>query len=517
MNGFARMPFFVQLMLVSGGAMMFPAIYAAAISEWASSRAFMYSSIMFATLAAFIAVASFRPHGDDGLKRKNARDTERSGRNQLLSLVACYAVLPLMLAVPFAEATPDTRFFNAYFEMVSALTTTGATVFDDPERLSTPVHLWRAIVGWLGGLFAWVTAIAILAPLNLGGFEVVASRTETSRNAGASQIIYIASATERVAKFTVRLFPIYLGLTLALWFALAMVGSTPFVALCHAMSVMATSGISPTGGLGQGGAGFTGELLIFAFLFLALSRKTFTAEQPRIDAPPLYLDPELRIGLTLVIAVPLLLFLRHWGGVLEVDGDWGIMRALSSIWGGLFMTLFFLSTAGFESAAWENARLWSGLQAPGVLLMGLAIFGGGVATTAGGVKLIRLYALVRHGEREIEKLISPNSVGGAGPNARRIRREGAQVAWVYFMVFAFTIALVMVLLSLFGQSFEEAVVFTVSAITTTGPLVAVAGETALSYADLGAPEKFILAATMIFGRLEMLAIIALLNPDFWRR
>ena len=251
--------------------------------------------------------------------------------------------------------------------------------------------------------------------------------------------------------------------------------------------------------------------------FPAAVRAEFTAEQPRIDAPPLYLDPELRIGLTLVIAVPLLLFLRHWGGVLEVDGDWGIMRALSSIWGGLFMTLSFLSTAGFESAAWENARLWSGLQAPGVLLMGLAIFGGGVATTAGGVKLIRLYALVRHGEREIEKLISPNSVGGAGPNARRIRREGAQVAWVYFMVFAFTIALVMVLLSLFGQSFEEAVVFTVSAITTTGPLVAVAGETALSYADLGAPEKFILAATMIFGRLEMLAIIALLNPDFWRR
>jgi trk system potassium uptake protein TrkH len=149
--------------------------------------------------------------------------------------------------------------------------------------------------------------------------------------------------------------------------------------------------------------------------------------------------------------------------------------------------------------------------------MGLAIFGGGVATTAGGVKLIRLYALVRHGEREIEKLISPNSVGGAGANARRIRREGAYVAWVYFMVFAFTIAAVMMLLSLYGLDFEAATIFTISALTTTGPLVQVAGDVPLSYATLGDAEKLILAATMVLGRLEMLAIIALLNPEFWRR
>jgi trk system potassium uptake protein TrkH len=151
------------------------------------------------------------------------------------------------------------------------------------------------------------------------------------------------------------------------------------------------------------------------------------------------------------------------------------------------------------------------------LLLGLSVFGGGVATTAGGVKLLRLYALVRHGEREIEKLILPNSVGGAGANARRIRRQGAYVAWVYFMFFAITIASVMMILSLFGLQFEQAAIFTISALTTTGPLVSLAGETPLSYADLGAAAKCVLAATMVLGRLEMLAIVALLNPDFWRR
>ncbi len=515
MNRFSRMPFFVQLMLVSGGAMQIPAIYALVLDNMYVSRTFFYSGILFCTLAVFIAIARYRPGASED--RESKRDRDREGRNQLLTLVATYTLLPLVLAVPFSEATRDTSYFNAYFEMVSALTTTGATLFDDPARLSAPVHLWTALVGWLGGLFAWVTAVAVLAPLNLGGFEVISSRQPGQSEVRATQITRIAAAPERLAKFTSKLFPIYLGLTLVLWFALSMVGSSAYVALCHAMSVMATSGISPVGGLTAGGTGFFGELLIFAFLFLAVSRKTFTVDETRLDAPPLYRDPEVKIGLALIIVVPLFLFLRHWVAVLEVSGDWPFTRALSSLWGGTFMVMSFLSTAGFESAAWEEARLWSGLQAPGVLLMGLAIFGGGVATTAGGVKLLRLYALVRHGEREIEKLISPHSVGGAGAMARRIRREGAYVAWVYFMVFAFTIAGVMMLLSLFGLHFEPAVIFTISALTTTGPLVDVAGGAALSYADLGAPEKGILAATMVLGRLEMLAIIALLNPDFWRR
>ncbi|AJE46964.1 TrkH family potassium uptake protein [Celeribacter indicus] len=515
MNRFSRMPFFVQLMLVSGGAMLVPAFYALILREWDDARAFLYPSVLVCSLAGFIAIALFRPEATEA--RDGRRDRDREGRNQLLTLLGTYTALPLVLAVPFVEATQDTTFLNGYFEMVSALTTTGATLFDDPARLSRPEHLWTALVAWLGGLFAWVTAVAVLAPLNLGGFEVISSRQPGQSDARASQITRIAAAPERMARFTTKLFPIYIGLTLALWFALAMVGSPAFVALIHAMSVMSTSGISPVGGLTNTRTGFVGELLIFAFLFLALSRKTFTADNPRPDAPPLWRDPEMKIGLALMVAVPLLLFLRHWVAVLEVSGDWTFGRALSSLWGSMFMVLSFLSTAGFESMGWEEARLWSGLQAPGVLLMGLAIFGGGVATTAGGVKLLRLYALVRHGEREIEKLVSPHSVGGAGANARRIRREGAYVAWVYFMVFAFTIAGVMMLLALLGLDFERAAIFTISALTTTGPLVRVAGTDPMSYAALTDPMKLVLAGTMVLGRLEMLAIIALLNPEFWRR
>jgi trk system potassium uptake protein TrkH len=519
MNRFSRMPFFVQLMLLSAAAMMIPALFGGAIREHADGRAFFYSAVLLASFSCMIAIARFRTEKTEN--RDTRRDRDREGRNQLLVLVAAYTVLPILLAVPFAESIPDTTFFNAYFEMVSALTTTGATLFDDPDRLSQTVHLWIALVGWLGGLFSWVTAVAVLAPLNLGGFEVMSSRGAGRSNARVSQIVNVAAGPERLSKYTQRLFPVYFGLTIVLWFALSMAGSTPFVALCHAMSTMATSGISPVGGLNNPGggaqAGFLGELLIFGFMFLALSRRTFTVDQPGVNSSALWKDPEMRIALFLLIVIPSLLFVRHWGGALEVDEQSNIVAAFSSLWGGAFMVMSFLTTSGMESASWEAARLWSGLQAPGVLLLGLAVFGGGVATTAGGVKLLRLYALVRHGEREIEKLISPNSVGGAGANARRIRRQGAYVAWVYFMLFAVTIAGVMMLLSLFGLQFEQATIFTISALTTTGPLVHFAGEAPMYYADLSTPAKSILAATMVLGRLEMLALVALLNPDFWRK
>jgi trk system potassium uptake protein len=177
----------------------------------------------------------------------------------------------------------------------------------------------------------------------------------------------------------------------------------------------------------------------------------------------------------------------------------------------------FLTTTGFVSADWEEARIWSGLQAPGLILMGLAVFGGGVGTTAGGVKLLRVYALTIHGQREMDKLIHPSSVGGAGPAARQLRRQGAQVAWIFFMLFAFSIALVMAALTLSGLGFQESLVLAIAALSTTGPLVTMGGDAPLRLDLLTDAAKVIFAAAMVIGRLETLALIALLNPDFWRR
>ena len=113
--------------------------------------------------------------------------------------------------------------------------------------------------------------------------------------------------------------------------------------------------------------------------------------------------------------------------------------------------------------------------------------------------------------------MSPSSVGGGGRDARRIRRQGAYISWVFFMLVAISIAAVMVLLSLTGVPFETAMVLTVAALSTTGPLAVVAAETPIFYADLPEAAKMVLAGAMVLGRLETLAIIALFNPEIWQR
>jgi trk system potassium uptake protein TrkH len=199
------------------------------------------------------------------------------------------------------------------------------------------------------------------------------------------------------------------------------------------------------------------------------------------------------------------------------DTELSLIEGLRGIWGGLFTVASFLTTTGFESQFWEETRAWSGFGGSGVLLLGLAVFGGGVATTAGGVKLLRCYALSQHGIREMEKLVHPHSIGTPGRLGREFRRQGAYAAWVFFMLFALSIAVVMVVLSLTsGLDFEQTMILTVAALSTTGPLVESAGAAPIDLVVLSDPARVLLCVAMVVGRLEAIAIIALLNPEFWR-
>ncbi len=504
----ARLLTFPLILILSGisaVAMLGPALHALVQRDHSVAQAFMYSSVLGLVTLFLI-----------GLAMSGRQRQENSDLENLLSLLLAFTLLPAFLALPFYEGLETTSFLNAYFEMVSSLTTTGATLFETPGRLGDSLHLWRGIVGWLGGLLMWVCASAVLAPLNLGGFEVTAS-AEPGQGDTRLERFERAGSAKRLAQVTLQLAPLYAGLTAALWLLLVIGGDRPLVAVVHAMSTMATSGISPVGGLEDAGSGFGGEAVIFLFMLFALSRLTFSSDTITTARPGLHNDPEFRLGAMLVLGVPLLLFARHWMGAFDVDEVENLSMAASALWGGMFTVLSFLSTTGFESAAWEAARGWSGLGTPGLILLGLSMVGGGVATTAGGVKLLRVYALYLNGRREMERLVHPSSVGRASAGSRRIRRQGAFIAWIFFMLFALSLALVTVVLAALGQDFEAAIVLAVAALSTTGPLVSVATDNPMELLTLTSPAKLVICAAMVLGRLETLAIIALLNPALWRR
>ena len=497
-----ELPLLVLLSGLVSLAMLVPAAQALVIRDLHEARTFFYGAILFSFLTVLVAIAT------------RSSPIRQPARNQLLNILGAFVVIPVIAAIPFYEALGGSSFLTAYFEMVSSLTTTGATLFDDPAMLSDSLHLWRAIIGWLGGAFLWVSALAILAPLNLGGFEVGSGATQQG---SYTQISQHTKLSDRLARYGAKLLPVYTVLTLGLWIGLVMLGETPFVAICHAMSILSTSGISPIGGVANGASGMAGEMLIVLFFLFALSRQTFSTDQLTTYSNRLREDPEFRIGLLIAGSVPALLFLRHWVGAFEGDQVRDLPGAFRALWGSVFTTVSFLTTTGFASSNWGDAQSWSGLQTPGLILMGLALVGGGVATTAGGVKLLRVYALYKHGRREIDRLVHPSSIAGSGGEARRIRREGAYIAWIFFMLFALTLALIMTLLALTGLDFETATVLTIAALSTTGPLATEAAAFPISYAALSASAQVILIAAMVLGRLETLAIIALLNPDFWRR
>ena len=498
-----RLPLLLLLTGIASASMIVPAVVALWTEAFQDARSFFYSGLVGLILCALIALAlANRPHNRNAIR-------------QLVALLGSFVILPALLAVPFYESIQTTTFLNAYLDMVSSLTTTGLPLFA-PERLSMAEHLWRAQVAWMGGLLMWVAAAAILAPLNLGGFEV-ASLGEPGQDvvAGAARRD-TANPASRLARSAVVLVPSYALLTLALWVLLLVAGDAPFVALIHAMSVMSTSGISPVGGPEGANSGIAGEAIMAVFLLFALSRVTFSKDTNTAQRAGLFYDPEFRLGMAIVLAIPTLLVLRHFVAALDIGDQNNVLAALRAFWGAAFTVLSFLTTHGYSSVDWIDAQAWSGLETPGLILMGLALIGGGVATTAGGVKLMRVFALLVNGMREVDRLVHPSSVGRSGLVSRRTRREGAFIAWVFFMIFAITLAATTVAFSAFGIPFEQSLVLAVANLSNCGPLVDVVQAGRLTLIELGPGPKAIAAIAMIMGRLEMLALVVILTPDLWR-
>lgn len=498
-----RIPVLVAFLGLVAALMLVPALHGLARGDYRVARGFFFHAVATWVMLAGLMIL------------QRARSGRRADHEHLASLLAGFVLVPLIAALPIRYASPGMGLVQAWFESVSAFTTTGATLFA-PGELGESLHLWRALLGWFGGLVTWVAAFAILAPLNLGGFEVVAPRrSRRQEQAGHPK----GDGRARIMSFAYRLAPPYLGITAALAVMLALAGDRGIVAVSHAMAIVSTSGISPLGGVEEAASGRVGEIIMALFLIFALTHATVVRETRRGGLARLLADPELRLGLWLVLVLSGALFLHHWvgaqGGAAPSQAA-GAGAALRALWGAVFTTLSFLTTTGFASTDWVGAEAWSGLPAPGLLLMFLAMVGGGYATTAGGIKLIRVIALFRHGRQELEQMVHPSQVRGSGGGRTRIGKEGIYMAWVFFMLFVLSLSAVVVLLSLTGLDFERAFLMGMAALSTTGPIATYADATAFSYAALSDLSQVVLGLAMILGRFETLALIALLNPGFWR-
>ena len=492
----------VALVAMTALGMLLPAAVGFTLREHDAARAFLYSAVLLASFAGLVHLAN----------------RSRSGNKTAFShpffvLTAAYVALPLIMAVPLTEAVPGLTLFDAWFEMTSSFTTTGASLLGADAPVT--VHLWRALVGWAGGAFVLVYVLAILAPLNLGGFEVLTTTAATRPEGHAISTAHLGArvdmreADDVLARLwdNLRLItPLYGGLTLLLWVALSMGGTAPLRALVLAMSTLSTSGIYIPGGGGEP-AGLWAELCIGLALVTALSRAVWLGLGSRTAGRVHWWRTELRLAFALlmgVVAIHLLYTLL--AGPTKTLPDWA-----AQLWGVIFTALSFLTTTGFQSSLVPQEGGF--LAGPGgAILMCLAVIGGGVATTAGGIKLMRVFALLWQARHELGKLVHPSGVGGDGPAHRALRSEGAFAAWLYVMVFAFSVAVGVAVLSVLGHPMEGALRLMLAGLTTTGQIAQIGPAALADWAVLGQVERAILAFAMVLGRLDFLLLLSVLWP-----
>lgn len=492
---FIGLPILFQVFFLSCSFMFILAFFALSIDSFREARIFLYTGL--AGLLVFFLVY---------LATSN-RNLKETGVIQVVSFLLLFLLLPLFLALPSWIILPNISFIDAYVDMVGAFTTTGLPVFEI-DLLSKSIHLWRATVAWFGGGLIWIAAFVILLPANRGDFDVIANN---KTNSGFNRKLTLNERSSTITKIIKKLVPIYILFTFILWCTLTSLGTDSFTSLVRSLSILSTSGISGTEKFGLDGAGFFGELAIVFFLLIALSHNLFYSVNTKTFLQKIMRDKELRLGLSIILIVTIMLSVKSISQIaLSLNFNEALLNGLKLVWGNLFTVFSFMTTNGYVSSYWIEGSSSEDVSSIGIILLGLCFFGGGIATTAGGIKLLRISILFSAFSNETEKLLYPSSTIRTYNN-----RNGLEIsvfmAWIFFMLFFVSLASITIIFAIFGMFFEDALVLAVACLTTTGPIIEVFGFDALFISDLSFFSKMFLIFSMVLGRLEILVALSLLT------
>ncbi len=489
------------LVVATGAAMLLVAAYAAVAGESGAAAS-------FGSWAAVILAAG-------GLLSFVLRDSARAAsagnrlRDDVALLLFVWLVLPALAAMPVASALPALDFADAYFEMVSGFTTTGATVLDDLQNLPRSVLVWRSLSQWLGGLATLVAVLAVLAPHGLGAFAVEGLVQPRAPVRGAA--LGGPGTTHRWFRAAIRVAPLYAGLTAGLLIAYFLAGMNAFDAFNHALTTLSTGGFSTRDGSLSEFASWPIELvaatgMLLGAIGIGAYGRLWRRQWRRAGG-----DPEVRLLCLLVLAATLAAVLRHLLGAPGLEWSERATVVTATLWPEAFAAVSAVTTTGF-STAWADAGAgWSGLGPAAALLLGLAIAGGSAASTAGGVRLLTLSLLFRHSLDEFGRIGRPRYVR----NARPIR-DGAsrlQIAWIGSMLFAMAAGAGILAVSTLGLDFEASLSAVVTSLANAGPLHSALVGRPDAWQQIPLEGKLICCLFMALGRVGVVSVVALLFLD----
>ncbi len=404
----------------------------------------------------------------------------------------------LMVAIfgslPFILSPQEFTFSEAFFESMSGITTTGATVITDLDNSPKSILLWRAIMQWLGGIGIIVMAITILPLLKVGGMQLF-------KMEGSDTAEKILPRTIEVAFIIIST---YLILTLICGVFYWIFGMSIFDSVAHAMTTIATGGFSTH----NNSIGFfkNSNIEIIASIFIVLGSIPFISYLKFIQGNKkiFFRDVQIKglIYLLLVSVVVMFIYLLFIGYESSVFDK---IRISS------FNVISILSGTGYVT---DDFGLWGKFSL--IFFLFLMFVGGCAGSTACGIKIFRLQMLFIFLKNQVKKLVSPNMVIITKYNNQKISDNFINSVIVFIFSFLFIFFIIAMLLSISGLDFLTSISGAASAISNVGPgLGEVIGPNG-NYKAIPDLSKWILSAGMLLGRLELFAVLILFFPSFWR-
>ncbi len=403
-------------------------------------------------------------------------------------MVATFGSLPFLLSVQ------NFNFSDAFFESMSGITTTGATIISDLDNSPKSILLWRAIMQWLGGIGIVVMAITILPLLKVGGMQLF-------KMEGPNSTEKILPRTVEVAAIIIST---YIVLTFFCGFFYWIFGMTIFDSVCHAMTTIATGGFSTH----NDSIGFfkNSNIEIVASIFIILGSIPFISylKFTQGNRKVFFQDVQIKgliylLSVSIIVMFIYLLFINYETGILD-------KIRISS-----FNVISILSGTGYVT---DDFGLWGKFSLIFFLL--LMFIGGCAGSTACGIKIFRLQMLLIFLKNQIKKLISPNSVIITKYNNQKISDNFINSVIIFIFTFLFIFLIIAMLLSITGLDFITSISGAASSISNVGPgLGEIIGPNG-NYKNIPDISKWILSAGMLLGRLELFAVLVLFFPSFWR-
>lgn len=414
-----------------------------------------------------------------------------------LLVAATWVVLPVFGAMPLLAYLPGLGFTDAYFEAVSGLTATGATVLTGLDHLPISINLWRTFMHWVGGMGVIVLVVAILPLLGIGGRQLYKAEVPTPMKD--------ASLTPRIAETAKGLWMTYVLLTIACGLSLWWAGLDGWDAVIHAFSVTGLGGFSNHDASLRHFDSVGVELVTIGFALLAgLNYATHYLALVRRSSAPYRRDPEIPFYFAVLALsiVMLTAYLLAQGAFTEVGA------ALRYVAFHVVSISTSLGLSTHDYTQWPMfAQVW-------ILFLGSFVACSG--STGGGIKMMRAMILYKQVFREIVRSLHPNAVRpvrmGTNPVPENILHAVLGFSFMY-MVSIVSLTLV---LSAAGLELVTAFSAVVACLNNTGPGLGLVGP-ASNYQSLGDFHKWVLAFAMILGRLEIFTLLVVLTPTFWRR